>query len=164
MRRADGGDQFQHRVQPGVNPAGAHRPLADAGHRAGAGHAGVDAGAGAAPVAGQRVAAVGCLGVGVPMAPLNDWPWRHWARTQPQVTALMLGEQPLSWLALQSQVDELAADFQHQGVEPGCGVALCGKTAIHCCWPIWRCCSAAHVCCRSIPPCRRRCWRSCCRN
>lgn len=96
------------------------------------------------------------------MAPLNDWPWRHWARTQPQVTALMLGEQPLSWLALQSQVDELAADFQHQGVEPGCGVALCGKTAIHCCWPIWRCCSAAHVCCRSIPPCRRRCWRSCC--
>lgn len=63
------------------------------------------------------------------MAPLNDWPWRHWARTQPQVTALMLGEQPLSWLALQSQVDELAADFQHQGVEPGCGVALCGKNS-----------------------------------
>ncbi|BEL95484.1 o-succinylbenzoate--CoA ligase [Serratia ureilytica] len=63
------------------------------------------------------------------MAPLNDWPWRHWARTQPQATALMLGEQPLSWLALQSQVDELAADFQHQGVEPGCGVALCGKNS-----------------------------------
>ena len=37
------------------------------------------------------------------MAPLNDWPWRHWARTQPQATALMLGEQPLSWLALQSR-------------------------------------------------------------
>lgn len=63
------------------------------------------------------------------MAPLSDWPWRHWARLQPQATALLLGEQPLSWLALQGQVDELAADFQHQGVEPGCGVALCGKNS-----------------------------------
>ena len=47
------------------------------------------------------------------MAPLSDWPWRHWARLQPQATALLLGERPLSWLALQGQVDELAADFQH---------------------------------------------------
>lgn len=63
------------------------------------------------------------------MAPLSDWPWRHWARLQPQATALLLGEQPLSWLALQSQVDALAADFQQQGVGPGRGVALCGKNS-----------------------------------
>ncbi|MEW7000695.1 hypothetical protein M5585_11715 [Serratia ureilytica] len=37
------------------------------------------------------------------MAPLSDWPWRHWARLQPQATALLLGEQPLSWLALQGR-------------------------------------------------------------
>ncbi len=59
----------------------------------------------------------------VPMAPLNAVAVATLgARTQP--TARSLGEQPLSWLALQSGVDELAADFQHQGVEPGCGVAV----------------------------------------
>lgn len=63
------------------------------------------------------------------MAQLNDWPWRHWAQRRPQATAVMVGHQPLSWLALRRQVDKLAADFQHQGVEPGCGVALCGKNS-----------------------------------
>lgn len=63
------------------------------------------------------------------MAQLNDWPWRHWAQRQPQATAVIVGRQPIDWQALQRQVDELAADFQHQGVEPGCGVALCGKNS-----------------------------------
>jgi len=63
------------------------------------------------------------------MVQLNDWPWRHWAQRQPQATAVIVGRQPIDWQALQRQVDELAADFQHQGVEPGCGVALCGKNS-----------------------------------
>lgn len=63
------------------------------------------------------------------MAQLNDWPWRHWAQRQPQATAVIVGRQPIDWQVLQRQVDELAADFQHQGVEPGCGVALCGKNS-----------------------------------
>lgn len=63
------------------------------------------------------------------MAQLNDWPWRHWAQRQPQATAVIVGRQPVNWLELQRQVDELAADFQHQGVEPGSGVALCGKNS-----------------------------------
>jgi O-succinylbenzoic acid--CoA ligase len=43
--------------------------------------------------------------------------------------AVMVAHQPVSWLVLRRQVDKLAADFQHQGVEPGCGVALCGKNS-----------------------------------
>lgn len=63
------------------------------------------------------------------MAQLNDWPWRYWAQRRPQATALIVGHQPVSWLVLRRQVDKLAADFQSQGVEPGCGVALCGKNS-----------------------------------
>ncbi|TQI81373.1 2-succinylbenzoyl-CoA synthetase [Serratia fonticola] len=63
------------------------------------------------------------------MAQLNDWPWRHWAAQRPQDTAVIFEHQPVSWLMLQQQVDALAADFQHQGVFPGKGVALCGKNS-----------------------------------
>lgn len=63
------------------------------------------------------------------MAQLKDWPWRQWAQRRPQATAVTVGHQPVSWLVLRRQVDRLAADFQHQGVEPGCGVALCGKNS-----------------------------------
>jgi O-succinylbenzoic acid--CoA ligase len=63
------------------------------------------------------------------MAQLKDWPWRHWAQRRPQAAALIVGHQPVSWLVLRRQVDKLAADFQHQGVEPGCGVALFGKNS-----------------------------------
>lgn len=35
----------------------------------------------------------------------------------------------MNWLELQRQVEELAANFQHQGIEPGSGVALCGKNS-----------------------------------
>lgn len=63
------------------------------------------------------------------MAQLNDWPWRHWAARRPQSTAVIFEQQPISWLALQWQVDALAADFHRQGVLPGSGVALCGKNS-----------------------------------
>lgn len=63
------------------------------------------------------------------MAQLNDWPWRYWAARCPQATAMIVEHQPISWLALQRQVELLAADFQRQGVEPGSGVALCGKNS-----------------------------------
>ncbi|PVZ85764.1 o-succinylbenzoate--CoA ligase [Serratia sp. S1B] len=63
------------------------------------------------------------------MAQLNNWPWRYWAQHRPQATALMVQQQPISWLRLQQQVDALAADFQHQGVQPTSGVALCGKNS-----------------------------------
>ncbi|MFC0225406.1 o-succinylbenzoate--CoA ligase [Serratia aquatilis] len=63
------------------------------------------------------------------MAQLNDWPWRHWATQRPEATAIIFGRQHVSWLALQQQVEALAAEFQHQGVLPGSGVALCGKNS-----------------------------------
>lgn len=63
------------------------------------------------------------------MVQLNDWPWRQWAQLQPQATALIVGQRPVNWLELQRQVEELAANFQHQGIEPGSGVALCGKNS-----------------------------------
>ncbi|AHG18727.1 O-succinylbenzoic acid--CoA ligase [Chania multitudinisentens RB-25] len=63
------------------------------------------------------------------MAQLNDWPWCHWAAQRPQATALIVEHQPISWQALQQQVERLAADFQHQGVLPGSGVVLCGKNS-----------------------------------
>ncbi|QUY48393.1 o-succinylbenzoate--CoA ligase [Serratia plymuthica] len=63
------------------------------------------------------------------MAQLNDWPWRHWAQRQPQATAVIVGRKPIDWQELQRQVDDLAADFQYQGVEPGSGVVLHGKNS-----------------------------------
>jgi O-succinylbenzoic acid--CoA ligase len=63
------------------------------------------------------------------MAQLSDWPWRHWAALRPQATAVTVGQQAISWQELQRQVDALAADFQSQGVNPGCGVALSGKNS-----------------------------------
>ncbi|WON75635.1 o-succinylbenzoate--CoA ligase [Serratia sp. UGAL515B_01] len=63
------------------------------------------------------------------MAQLNDWPWRHWATQRPEATAVIFGRQQVSWWVLQRQVEALAAEFQHQGVLPGHGVALCGKNS-----------------------------------
>lgn len=63
------------------------------------------------------------------MAQLNDWPWQHWALQRPEATAIIFGRQHVSWLVLQRQVETLAAEFQHQGVLPGSGVALCGKNS-----------------------------------
>ncbi|GAA3903113.1 o-succinylbenzoate--CoA ligase [Gibbsiella dentisursi] len=63
------------------------------------------------------------------MAQLTDWPWRYWAQHRPQTTALLVGQQAVSWHALQQQVAQLAAAFRQQGVSPGVGVALCGKNS-----------------------------------
>lgn len=63
------------------------------------------------------------------MVQLNDWPWCYWAAQRPQATAVIVEHQPISWLELLRQVEQLAADFQHQGVLPGSGVVLCGKNS-----------------------------------
>lgn len=58
------------------------------------------------------------------MAALSDWPWRHWAKQQPDEPALINQGATISWSQLALQIDELATGFMQQGVRTGCGVAL----------------------------------------
>lgn len=57
----------------------------------------------------------------------SDWPWRHWCRLRPDAPAVELAGEQLSWRALCTRVDALAAGFYQQGVREGDGVALCAR-------------------------------------
>lgn len=63
------------------------------------------------------------------MAQLNQWPWRHWAKLQPQKEALRLEGRSISWQRLVADIDAVAASFHHQGVVEGRGVAVRGKNS-----------------------------------
>lgn len=54
----------------------------------------------------------------------DDWPWRQYARSQPDKTALHSGRERLSWSQLAQRVDALVVGFHRQGVSAGCGVVL----------------------------------------
>lgn len=58
------------------------------------------------------------------MAALSDWPWRHWARQQPDEPALINQGAAFSWSQLARQIDQLATGLMQQGVRSGCGVVL----------------------------------------
>jgi O-succinylbenzoic acid--CoA ligase len=58
------------------------------------------------------------------MAALSDWPWRHWAKQQPDEPALINQGATFSWLQLARQIDQLATGLMQQGVRSGCGVVL----------------------------------------
>ncbi|MEG2113033.1 MAG: AMP-binding protein, partial [Hafnia sp.] len=59
----------------------------------------------------------------------SDWPWQHWASQLPDSTALLLNETPMSWLALNEKISQLAASFIQQGVIPDTIVAVRGKNS-----------------------------------
>ena len=59
----------------------------------------------------------------------SDWPWQHWASQLPDSTALLLNETPMSWLALNEKISQLAASFIQQGVIPDAIVAVRGKNS-----------------------------------
>ncbi|POU03176.1 o-succinylbenzoate--CoA ligase [Escherichia sp. ESNIH1] len=53
-----------------------------------------------------------------------DWPWRHWRDLRGGATAVRLHSESLSWRALCTRIDSLAAGFIQQNVRPGEGVLL----------------------------------------
>ena len=53
-----------------------------------------------------------------------DWPWRHWRAKRGDAAAVRLNSETLSWRALCSRIDALAAGFARQNVKPGDGVLL----------------------------------------
>ncbi|TBM21761.1 o-succinylbenzoate--CoA ligase [Hafnia paralvei] len=59
----------------------------------------------------------------------SDWPWQHWASQRPDSTALLLNETPMSWLALNEKISQLATSFILQGVVPDAIVAVRGKNS-----------------------------------
>lgn len=59
----------------------------------------------------------------------SDWPWQHWVSQRPDSTALLLNETPMSWLALNEKISQLAASFILQGVVPDAIVAVRGKNS-----------------------------------
>ncbi|MCL2897525.1 o-succinylbenzoate--CoA ligase [Brenneria tiliae] len=63
------------------------------------------------------------------MAILSDWPWHYWAERAPQGAALVEDDVRWSWRQTAERINQLAADFERQGVTPGCGVALRGKNS-----------------------------------
>lgn len=63
----------------------------------------------------------------MPVAALNDWPWRHWCRLRPQATAWVVDGRAQNWEALCQTIDARAAALRRQGLEPAGGIALCGR-------------------------------------
>ena len=57
----------------------------------------------------------------------TDWPWRYWRDCRGETVALRASQETLSWRALCSRVDALAAGFHQQGVKEGEAVALCAR-------------------------------------
>lgn len=55
-----------------------------------------------------------------------DWPWRHWRAQRGDDAAVRLNSEILTWRALCSRIDALAAGFTRQNVRPGDGVLLRG--------------------------------------
>ncbi|MBP9642134.1 MAG: o-succinylbenzoate--CoA ligase [Budvicia sp.] len=68
------------------------------------------------------------------MAPLgsqafSDWPWQYWATERPDATAIIRGQQAVSWRQLIGEVNSVSAGFYRSGVRCGDGVALRGKNS-----------------------------------
>ncbi|RAT17524.1 2-succinylbenzoate-CoA ligase [Lonsdalea populi] len=63
------------------------------------------------------------------MAVVTDWSWRHWARRQPNATALIRDDDVWSWRKLAGEVEKRAAAFSRQGLTEGSGVALRGRNS-----------------------------------
>ncbi|AWH89824.1 o-succinylbenzoate--CoA ligase [Limnobaculum parvum] len=59
----------------------------------------------------------------------SNWPWQQWAAEQPNATAIIREQQPVSWRRLADEVNALCARFHHHGVRAGQGVALSGKNS-----------------------------------
>lgn len=62
-------------------------------------------------------------------AEFHQWPWQQWAEQYPDATALIRGQQAISWQRLVNEIDALSALFYRSGVRSGCGVALRGKNS-----------------------------------
>ncbi len=60
----------------------------------------------------------------MPVAEINDWPWRHWQRRRPQALAVDAGGVTLSWEQLAQDIVQHAQGFRQQGVIPGQRVIL----------------------------------------
>lgn len=56
----------------------------------------------------------------------SDWPWRHWRAQRGDDAAVRLNSETLSWRALCTRIDALAAGFARQHVRPEEGVLLRG--------------------------------------
>lgn len=59
----------------------------------------------------------------------QDFPWQHWAHLRGNQSALILGDDSLTWRELCQRIDALAGGFQQQGVREGQGVVLRSKNS-----------------------------------
>ncbi|SUC39941.1 O-succinylbenzoic acid--CoA ligase [Proteus mirabilis] len=61
----------------------------------------------------------------------TQWPWHHWAQLNPNETAIISGDSPITWQQLSCHINQLANHLAKQGVNTKSTVLLRGKNHIH---------------------------------
>ncbi|MDK7223746.1 AMP-binding protein, partial [Proteus mirabilis] len=61
----------------------------------------------------------------------TQWPWHHWAQLNPNETAIISGDSPITWQQLSCHINRLANHLAKQGVNTKSTVLLRGKNHIH---------------------------------
>ncbi|AWF40159.1 TPA: o-succinylbenzoate--CoA ligase [Proteus mirabilis] len=61
----------------------------------------------------------------------TQWPWHHWAQLNPNETAIIFGDSPITWQQLSCHINQLANHLAKQGVNTKSTVLLRGKNHIH---------------------------------
>ena len=63
------------------------------------------------------------------MKRFTNWPWLHWAKYCPSTTAIIIEQQPISWLQLSYVIQSIANQMAQQGIQAGQSIALRGKNS-----------------------------------
>lgn len=63
------------------------------------------------------------------MTTFTCWPWLYWARHRPNETAIIIEQQPITWLQLACKIQNIIEQLIQQGVTAGQGIVLRGKNS-----------------------------------
>lgn len=63
------------------------------------------------------------------MTTFTCWPWLYWARHRPNETAIIIEQQPITWLQLACKIQDITEQLVQQGVTAGQGIVLRGKNS-----------------------------------
>lgn len=81
----------------------------------------------------------------------SDWPWLHWAQTNPAQVALVFGEQQFTWLQVNDFVNGYAQQLSVQGVREGSVIAAVSTNNLTVLW-LYLACLRLGACCVILDP------------
>lgn len=81
----------------------------------------------------------------------TDWPWLHWAESDPEQIALVYGEQQFTWQQVNELVNEHAKQLTDQGVGEGHIIAAVSTNNLPVLW-LYLACLRLGACCVILDP------------